>query len=119
MNGPGGGCAPSPGSNGSVDPLASPNCDAAASAGTWRHKPPAAHVALGGSQAALRSPWQCQSPSLVHSAYIRRRTADRIIHRTAVYGPVRTVVWEGRSREAPPYPDRNDGYITRRPCPGL
>ena len=33
----------------------------------------------------------------------------RIIHRTAVYGPVRTVVWEGRSREAPPYPDRNDG----------
>jgi hypothetical protein len=22
-----------------------------------------------------------------------------------VYGPVRTVVWEGRSREAPPYPD--------------
>jgi hypothetical protein len=25
-----------------------------------------------------------------------------------VYGPVRTVVWEGRSREAPPYPDRSD-----------
>ena len=25
--------------------------------------------------------------------------------RTAVYGPVRTVVWEGRSRKAPPYPD--------------
>jgi hypothetical protein len=22
-----------------------------------------------------------------------------------VYGPVCTVVWEGRSREAPPYPD--------------
>src|ERR1700732_1262387 len=28
--------------------------------------------------------------------------------RTAVYGPVRTGVWEGRSREAPPYPDRSD-----------
>src|SRR5882757_6594039 len=27
------------------------------------------------------------------------------ISRTAVYGPVRTVVWEGRSRKAPPYPD--------------
>jgi hypothetical protein len=25
--------------------------------------------------------------------------------RTAVYGPVRTVVWEGRRCEAPPYPD--------------
>src|SRR5260370_36124363 len=35
----------------------------------------------------------------------RRGTAVRIIRRTAVYGPVRTVVWEGRSREAPPYPD--------------
>ena len=33
---------------------------------------------------------------------IRRRRPCR---RTAVYGPVRTVVWEGRSREAPPYPD--------------
>ena len=26
-------------------------------------------------------------------------------HGTAVYGPVCTVVWEGRSREASPYPD--------------
>src|SRR5258707_323516 len=26
------------------------------------------------------------------------------ISRPAVYGPVRTVVWEGRSREAPPIP---------------
>ena len=28
--------------------------------------------------------------------------------RTAVYGPVRTVVWEGRSREASPYPDQDN-----------
>src|SRR5579863_5345291 len=35
----------------------------------------------------------------------------RLIHRTAVYGPVRTVVWEGRSREAPPYPDFATGWI--------
>jgi len=33
----------------------------------------------------------------------------RLIHRTAVYGPVRTVVWEGRSRETPPYPDPQAG----------
>src|SRR5215216_2569392 len=31
--------------------------------------------------------------------------ARRLIRRTAVYGPVCTVVWEGRSREALPYPD--------------
>jgi hypothetical protein len=29
-----------------------------------------------------------------------------VTSRTAVYGPVRTVVWEGRSCKAPPYPDR-------------
>ena len=28
-----------------------------------------------------------------------------ITDRTAVYGPVRTVVWEGSGREARPYPD--------------
>ena len=31
--------------------------------------------------------------------------------RTAVYGPVRTVVWEGRGREAPPYPDQSSKSI--------
>src|SRR6266550_806996 len=30
----------------------------------------------------------------------------RSTSRTAVCGPACTVVWEGRSREAPPYPDR-------------
>src|SRR6266480_2718536 len=88
-----------------MDPLALLSCDAAASAGTWRLKPPAAHVALGGSQAAPRSPSQCQSPSSVHSVCLPSQPANHIIYRTAVYGPVRTVVWEGRSREAPPYPD--------------
>ena len=34
------------------------------------------------------------------------RPCERLTSRTAVYGPVRTVVWEGRSRKAPPYPDR-------------
>src|SRR3982074_1986324 len=48
----------------------------------------------------------------------RRGTAVRIIRRTAVYGPVRTVVWEGRSREAPPIPigegqGRNGPMATR------
>src|ERR1700692_3945928 len=32
---------------------------------------------------------------------------DSITNRTAVYGPVRTVVWEGRRSDTPPYPDRN------------
>src|SRR3981081_2852773 len=35
-----------------------------------------------------------------------RGTQASLIRRTAVYGPVCTVVWEGRSRETPPYPDR-------------
>ena len=32
-------------------------------------------------------------------------TQTRLTNRTAVYGPVRTVVWEGIRREADPYPD--------------
>ena len=35
----------------------------------------------------------------------QQNSSCRLIQRTAVYGPVRTVVWEGRSCEAPPYPD--------------
>jgi len=34
----------------------------------------------------------------------------RSTNRTAVYGPVRTVVWEGWSREAPPYPDFSNAW---------
>src|SRR3979490_1139711 len=53
-----------------------------------------------------------ESLSVVHEPE-RPANTSRIIwsnrvsvtSRTAVYGPVRTVVWEGRSREAPPYPD--------------
>ena len=37
--------------------------------------------------------------------------------RSAVYGPVRTVVWEGRSREAPPYPDLWHRAVIHRPVP--
>lgn len=33
------------------------------------------------------------------------RSVTRLTNRTAVYGPVRTVVWEGRRLAAPPYPD--------------
>ena len=31
---------------------------------------------------------------------------EHTTNRTAVYGPVRTVVWEGLGRKAHPYPDR-------------
>jgi hypothetical protein len=37
-----------------------------------------------------------------------------LIQRTAVYGPVCTVVWEGRSREAPPYPDFKQNSVPQR-----
>ena len=33
------------------------------------------------------------------------KLVECLIRRTAVYGPVCTVVWEGRDREVPPYPD--------------
>ncbi len=62
-SGPGGGCVPSPGSSGSVGAPALRGCDAAASAGIWRRKPPVAHMVPGGSATARRSPSPCQMPS--------------------------------------------------------
>src|SRR5882672_247806 len=64
----------------------------------------------GEARQALRE--DIESLSVVHESE-RPANTSRIIwskrvsvtSRTAVYGPVRTVVWEGRSREAPPYPD--------------
>src|SRR5262249_16474202 len=49
----------------------------------------------------------CSTPSLLAVPWpgSRRGAAVCLIRRTAGYGPVRPVVWEGRSRETPPYPD--------------
>src|SRR6516164_5382668 len=44
----------------------------------------------------------------ITSLGFHRGTAVSIIHRTAGYGPVRPVVWEGWRRKTPPYPD-SDG----------
>lgn len=41
-----------------------------------------------------------------HPALPEQFCSGRLTNRTAVYGPVRTVVWEGKSRKAFPYPDR-------------
>ena len=38
-------------------------------------------------------------------AFIGAKPTAQLI-RTAVYGTVRTVVWEGRTSDRPPYPDR-------------
>jgi len=43
--------------------------------------------------------------SIIKAAGVGVEDRQRSIQRTAVYGPVCTVVWEGRSRETPPYPD--------------
>src|SRR3954447_6836685 len=57
----------------------------------------------------------CSPQSLPRDARsaLRERPTQRLIHRTAVYGPVCTVVWEGRSREVPPYPDSGAREIQR------
>jgi hypothetical protein len=66
---------------------------------------PAAAAVLGISPAAelslLGSQMHTSNRSACHPCSNRVSATSR----TAVYGPVRTVVWEGRSCEAPPYPD--------------
>src|SRR5258705_12085066 len=76
---------------------------------------PAAAAVLGISPAAELSLLDSQMHTSNRSAchpYSNRVSATS---RTAVYGPVRTVVWEGRSREAPPYPDQSKN--ARKPTP--
>src|SRR6267142_556294 len=105
-NGPDEGCVPWSGCNGNEGLLVMPNCDAAASAGIRRRKPPVAHVVLGGSATVPHLPWLYRTPHSNRSVLQLLRYQASLIYRTAVYGPVCTVVWEGRSREAPPYPDQ-------------
>src|ERR1700745_3886642 len=71
-------------------------------------KRPAAAAVLGISPAAelslLGSQMHTSNRSACHPCSSRVSATSR----TAVYGPVCTVVWEGRSCEAPPYTDRSD-----------
>ena len=66
---------------------------------------PVAAVVLGISPEAGPSPPDSQMRISGRSASPPCSNRVSATSRTAVYGPVRTVVWEGRSREAPPYPD--------------
>src|SRR5713101_514141 len=61
----------------------------------------------------------CSAKRLLRRARRRNIGAQKccLIRRTAVYGPVRTVVWEGRSREALPYPDYLRCFIRATRCP--
>src|ERR1700676_5683738 len=92
-NGPDDGCVPSFGSNGKADPIALRNCDAAASARFWRHKPPAAHGALGGSAIAPHLPRLYRTPYSNRSALqpLRYTSALNLSNRrirTRTYGGV-------------------------------
>ena len=103
-SGPGDGCAQSPGSSGNAGLLGSPSCDAAASAGIWRRKPLVARMALVAQQqprAYYRSPERL--PRLARPNFPRGEQG-RLTHRTAVYGPVCTVVWEGEAVRPTPIP---------------
>src|ERR1700682_5907054 len=75
---------------------------------------PAAAAVLGISPAAelslLGSQMHTSNRSACHPCSNRVSATSR----TAVYGPVRTVVWEGRSCEAPPYPDLWRKAVIRR-----
>src|SRR6202048_1190742 len=68
---------------------------------------PAAAAVLGISPAAELSLLGSQMHPSNRSASHPCSNRVSATSRTAVYGPVCTVVWEGRSCEAPPYPDQS------------
>ncbi len=55
--------------------------------------------------------WRRANPNAPSSSKFQ---PNPMSNRIAVYGPVRTVVWEGGGREAPPYPDLQDQAPRRR-----
>src|ERR1019366_5136213 len=75
-------------------------------AGSRRRKP-LARVASRGVRARARL-WTkpCRMPISARLDFRPWSRVDSITNRTAVYGPVRTVVWEGRRSDPPPYPDQ-------------
>ena len=68
---------------------------------------------------ARQAGWEdIESLSAVHEPERPANTCSKRVSatsRTAVYGAVRTVVWEGRSCEAPPYPDHVQFGFAHRP----
>ena len=48
---------------------------------------------------------RCRMPISPRSDFRHGSEVESTTCRTAVYGPVRTVVWEGRMSDPPPYPD--------------
>src|ERR1019366_2997632 len=65
-------------------------------------------------------PKPCRMPISPRLDFRPWSRVDSITNRTAVYGPVRTVVWEGRRSDPPPYPDHEClRHITARVCPSF
>ena len=113
-SGPGGGCVPSPGSNGSADARALLSCASRGVGRHWRRKPPAARTALGGSATARARSIALPNafldslglPSLVPT---RPHNPPNRRVRTRMHGGV-----GGAKPEASPYPDCGSGLSRPR-----
>ena len=64
----------------------------------------------GDSAVAPRSVSPSRTPTSTHTAYPAWLLVDGLkLTEPPWYGPVCPVVWEGGSREAPPYPNSDEG----------
>src|SRR5215204_873315 len=107
-----------------MEARARPLCGAASAwgwqgpSGTDRRRP---ERPLAAQQQPRAEHGHLQSRSRLARPPVSGGRLSRVIRRTAVYGPVRTVVWEGRHREMPPYPDLEAAFseppIGRRSYP--
>jgi RNA-directed DNA polymerase len=67
---------------------------------------PAVVVAPGTWPAPKLSPWEFRMHTSIHSDYLHCSRTTSLTSRTAVYGPVRTVVWQGSAGDCRPYADQ-------------
>ena len=105
LNGPDAGCGLRSGSSGRGIRSDLRNSANGAWAKTWPHRRQVALTVRGGSQIHPDFILHCRMPTSTRLGFRDSLFTDCLTRRTAGCGPACPVVWEGRSCEAPPYPD--------------
>ena len=96
------------GGSGGTGEIASKNCAVVACQSSMRRSPPVRRRVSGACPATRRSNRRCATTLSTHSVSPDSMSPLQINPiEPPWYGPVCPVVWEGRRREAPPYPDQS------------
>jgi RNA-directed DNA polymerase len=81
----------------------------------WPSIRPVVDAALGTWPAPKLYQWELRMHTSARSAFLRYSRTASVTSRTAVYGPVRTVVWQGAAGDCRPYADQTPFSLRKLP----